>query len=425
MKPRELQLNKLPKINDIEHYKTGDDRILSINHQNFFMQKQTYRDLTPNKRAHSPCRILHFVSSLSISSGVMAVIMNYYRNINRDNIQFDFIYYKDIAKDNTYGEEIDLLGGRAFLIDKPSLSFKYKKYLHNFFDMHKQEFAVIHIHEVYLTFMFAPIAKAHGLKIIIHCHSTRFSDHLLHAIRNRILCIGINRKADLKLACSKAAGIALYGKNVNFAVINNAIDLDKFAFSQNKRDALHRELNIENKIVIGHVGRFSREKNHKFLITIFYEFHKINRDSVLLLIGEGPLLEEVRRQVTALSLSDSVLFLGRRDDVQDLYNVMDIFVLPSLFEGLGIVSIEAQANGLPCVMASCIPQEAMIDKVTLVNLSRTPSCWCDQISNSLIYKRKKCSLEKFNFLGYNIKLVAKTLENKYISLIEQRIQDKS
>ena len=371
------------------------------------------------KNYHIPhsIRILHFISTISINSGVMAVIMNYYRHIDRDKIQFDFLFFKDSPANTTYIDEIESLGGRVYLIEQPTHIFHYIRKLNKFFEEHKNEYAILHIHEVYLTFLLAPIAHAHGLKVITHCHSTKFSDKPFNSIRNRLACIGINKHADLRFACSKAAGIALYGKSADFTVINNAIDLDKFAFNAAKRAKLRNGLNLEDKIVIGHVGRFSKEKNHRFLVEVFYEFQKTLPNSALLLIGEGPLMKSVKEQTRSLGLKDKVVFLGRRTDVADLYNVMDTFLLPSLFEGLGVVLIEAQANGLPCVASSCVPDEADVEGITFVSLKQSVEEWHRILTESLLFPRdKNCSLHDITMQKYNIKVMVRMLEKEYLKL---------
>lgn len=370
------------------------------------------------RRKQNILRIAHFVSSLSVNSGVMAVIMNYYRHIDRNKIQFDFLYFKDLPANTTYIDEIEHLGGRIYLIEQPTHVFHYMRKLDKFLKEHKGEYVILHIHEVYLTFLLAPIAHVHGLKVITHCHSTKFSDKPLNAIRNRLACIGINNHADLRLACSKAAGIALYGRNTDFAVINNAIDLEKFAFKPAKRVKLRNELGVGDKVVIGHVGRFNKEKNHKFLIEIFYETQKTLPNSTLLLIGEGPLMKSVKEHVRSLGLEDKVIFLGRRTDVADLYNVMDVFLFPSLFEGLGIVLIEAQANGLPCVASSCVPDEADVGGITFVSLKQSVEEWHRNLMESLLLSRdKNSSPHDITMQKYNIKVMVRMLEREYFKLI--------
>lgn len=364
----------------------------------------------------TPARILHFASNISINSGVMMVIMNYYRNIDRNKIQFDLLYFIDNEPANTYLNEIEQLGGRVYYISHPTNIPKYVKSLNVFFNEHKGEYLAIHIHEVYLTFLLAPIAHAHGLKVITHCHSTQFSDKSLRAIRNRIACLGINKISDIRLACSNAAGTVLYSRNANFTVINNAIDIEKFAFNAEKRMKLRAQLGVNDKVVIGHVGRFNKQKNHKFLIEIFYETQKILPSTVLLLIGRGPLESQVRAQVARLNLQDKVIFMGQRRDVSDLYNAMDIFLLPSLFEGLPVVAVEAQANGLQCLLSDRITDEVAIDRISFVSISSGASEWCNRILKLLPFKRKPGDSGKLNGCGFNIAAAVNKLMHIYKEL---------
>ena len=207
---------------------------------------------------------------------------------------------------------------------------------------------------MYLTFLLRPIAKRYGLeKFIVHCHATKYSDKTLNAARNRILCLPIRFMKVERFACSEAAGIFLYGKRRmnkgEIFILHNAIDSEKFQFDPIKRERIKLELKSQDKLVIGHVGRFERQKNHEFLIKVFAEYQKQRNDSVLVLIGDGSLRKKVEMQVRNLGLEESVLFLGQRDDVADLYQGMDLFILPSRYEGVGVVLLEAQLAGLPCI----------------------------------------------------------------------------
>ena len=168
-------------------------------------------------------------------------------------------------------------------------------------------------------------------------------------------------------ACSELAGRWLFGDKTfeqgKVTIINNAIDLDKFKYDEKVRKEKRKELNInDDTLVVGHIGRFVAQKNHTFLIDIFSELHKKEKNSILLLIGQGPLIGEIKQKVETLGISDSVKFLGQRDDVNELYNAMDLFLFPSLYEGLGMVLIEAQANGLPCIASTEVPKNARVSK---------------------------------------------------------------
>ena len=164
-----------------------------------------------------------------------------------------------------------------------------------------------------------------------------------------------------------------------YRVIHNAINIKQFAYNQQKRDSLRRDLGIENKLVIGNVGRFHFQKNHEFLIRIFAEIHKRNKQSVLLLVGQGELEADIREQVRRLHLEEHVSFLGLRNDVSDLMSAMDVFLFPSVFEGLGIVAIEAQASGLPCIVSTEVPQDAKVtDRIKFIPLSLSAEEWAKE-----------------------------------------------
>ena len=364
-------------------------------------------------------RILHLVSSLSKSSGVMSVIMNYYRNINRNEVQFDFLYFQNI--ENTYKKEIEDLGGKVFLISKPSVSRSFKNELENFFKDYGCKYAALHNHQVALNFLFSSIAKKHGIdNIIVHSHTTMYSDKRINAIRNRILCIGLKKHATHYFACSKAAGEFLYGKKSviegKVSVINNAIDIEKFKFSNSIRKKIREELNVNDKFVIGHVGRFNEQKNHTFLIEIFYEIKKQNQNAMLILVGDGPLMTNVKEKVKKLKLESDVLFLGKRSDIPILLHSMDIFLLPSIFEGLPVAGVEAQASGLPIVMSTEITKEIGLLNYKFVDLKETPEYWAREILNI-----KQCGFRDKAYLevkekGFDIKQEAKKLEKIYMEM---------
>lgn len=317
-------------------------------------------DITQEGTQTGCIRVLHFVSTLSRGSGVMSVIMNYYRHIDRDKVQFDFLHF--IACEDSYMEEIRELGGKIYCIDKPGSSFQSIKQLNSFFRLHAGEYTWLHNHEVYLTFLLRPIAKRYGLeKFIVHCHATKYSDKTLNAVRNRILCLPIRLMKVERFACSEAAGKFLYGEKMlkagNVFIMHNAIDCEKFRFRPEVRERLRKEMGLEGKFVIGHVGRFERQKNHEFLIEVFAECKKEIDSCILLLIGEGSLRSKIEKKVVEKGLKNSIIFLTKRNDMEYLYQVMDLFVLPSLYEGLPVSCLEAQVNGLECIVSRTVTDE--------------------------------------------------------------------
>ncbi|NMA84101.1 MAG: glycosyltransferase family 1 protein [Epulopiscium sp.] len=364
-------------------------------------------------------RILHLVSSLSIRSGVMSVIMNYYRNINTDKIQFDFCYFVD--REDTYEAEINSLGGRVFKITKPSLSRSFKNELNDFFEKQKNVYTTLHIHEVYLTFLFAPIAKKNGIKnVITHSHATMYSDKKLNALRNRVLCIGLKKHADYYYACSMAAGQFLYGKKYleegKVNVINNAIDCEKYKFDLNTRNYIRQKLELKGYLVIGNVGRFNEQKNHSFLVDIFYSIKQKEEKVKLLLVGDGPLIQSVKNKVKKLNLNNDVIFLGRRNDIPHLLCAMDIFLLPSLFEGLPVVGVEAQASGLPIVLSDTITEEIGLLNYKYIDLEKTPEYWAKEILSIKQDNSRNQAYLAVKEKGFDIKQEAKKLEKIYLEM---------
>lgn len=331
-------------------------------------------------------RVLQFVSTLNRNSGVMRVIMNYYAHMDRDNIQFDFLYF--IESEDSYIDEIHALGGRTFFVSKPGSSIKSLKELVLFFKQYGKDYLWLHNHESYLTFFLYFLAKKNGIKnVAVHAHLTKYSDKTLSAIRNRILCIPIKYLPVNKMACSCAAGKFLYGNVENVYLMKNMVDANRYIYDAEKRTNLRKQLNIsEQEFVIGHVGRFELQKNHKFLLKMFKAFNSKVPQSKLLMVGSGVLEQEVKELVRTEGLEQKTIFVGHQKDVTSYLNAMDVFVLPSLFEGLPMVALEAQANGLPCVLADTITEETSItDNVSFCSLENYEN-WINKLRDIKNYK---------------------------------------
>ena len=295
-----------------------------------------------------------------IGGGVESVIMNYYRHLDHTKIQFDFICDEDSTR--IPYDEIKKLGGRVFLVPKYQKLPQYLKALEDLF--RKNHYRIVHSNVNTLSVFPLYAAKKAGVPIrISHSHSTSNVREWKRNIIKNILRPFSKRYATDYFACSELAGRYLFGSKTfdrgEVKIIHNAIDLDKFKFDPIARKNLRKELGIDDEtIVIGHVGRFVQTKNHHFLIYAFKKYHNKNPNAKLLLIGTGPLEEKIKAKVKKLNLEDSVLFLGQRNDTNKLYSVMDIFCLPSLYEGLPVAGIEAQAAGLPCVYSDKVTIEA-------------------------------------------------------------------
>lgn len=355
-----------------------------------------------------------------VGGGVEAVVMNYYRNIDKNKIQFDFICDEDST--NIPYEEIEKLGGKVILVPPYQKIIKYYKTLKKVLQNGKYKIVHSHINTLSVFSLFA--AKCAKVPIrIAHSHSTTNKKEKKKNLIKQILRPFSKVFATDYMCCSELSGRWLFGNNEydkgNVYLLNNAIQIDKFRYNEIIRKQMREELNIKNStFVIGHIGRFVEQKNHIFIIDIFNEIHIQNKDTLLLLIGQGPLQNKIKNKVDKLGLNDSVIFLGQRKDTYKLYQAMDIFILPSLYEGLPVVGIEAQASGLLCFLSTDMTKETKILETTnFIPLMLGAKQWSNEILNNIeIFNRnnkKQCeTLRNFDILNEALKL-----ENKYIQLI--------
>lgn len=343
--------------------------------------------------------------------GISSVIINYIENMNHEELEFYFAAFEN--KGNQIKNKLGALGK---VIAVPSRKKNIRKYMASLNHLLKSRFDVVHIHGNSGTMAIETcLCKINKVKkIIIHCHST----HTDYPILNRILKGLAIKQADLCLACSVQSGNWLYGKH-EYMVLNNGIPLDKYKFNAEYRREIRDELNIEDECVIGHVGYFSEVKNQSFLVDIFKIFHEKNTDSKLLLIGKGSLQSEIEEKVKELKLEDAVIFTGSRTDVEKLYQAMDIFVLPSLWEGLSLVTIEAQAAGLPVFVSDAVSTEAGCTPLfRRLSLQAGVEYWAEEISE-MSQKESKRMEDYFNWIsekGFDIKTEAHKLREIYMSI---------
>ena len=352
-----------------------------------------------------------------LGGGVEAVVMNYYRHIDRNKIQFDFICDSD-STDIPY-DEIKKLGGRVILVPPYQQIFKYIKELKKIFQENRYQIVHSHINTLSVFPLYA--AKKSGIPVrIAHSHSTTNKREKKKNLMKQLLRVFSKVYATDYMCCSEHAGRWLFGDKEydkgNVYLLNNAIDIEKFKYDEKLRRKKRKELEIDDDtLVIGHIGRFVEQKNHRFLIDIFNEIHQKNKNSILLLVGQGPLMKEIKDKVEKLNLSRCVKFLGQRNDVNQLYNAMDVFLFPSLYEGLGMVLIEAQVNGLPCLASSEVPQTAKITNIIdFIDLKEDRSIWVEKILNTHSSRRLDFFRRAVNS-KYNIANEAVTLEKYYVN----------
>lgn len=307
-----------------------------------------------------PVRVLHILQRME-AGGTQALLMNIYRKMDRTKVQFDFlVVYK--AK-QFYDDEIEEMGGHIYRMSfREDLNLlKFQKELAGFFKQH-QEYNIVHCHAYTIGYFCLKAARNAGIPVrIAHSHNNETVHDMKYLPKLFMQKIFTIHATEL-FACSDEAGRYLF-RNKPFKVVKNAIDSQKFTANAQIREEVRKEIGLEDKFVVGHVGRLHPQKNHEFLIDVFTEIKKKRQDAELILIGTGPLERKIRNKIAAKGLIESVHFLGNRKDMNRIYQAMDIFVFPSLFEGLGIVAIEAQAAGVPCVCSEGLPPETDITPI--------------------------------------------------------------
>lgn len=328
-------------------------------------------------------RVLHMMGSLEMG-GSQAMVMSLYRAIDRSKVQFDFVLDCDT---NIFAEEIAQLGGRIFRLPKfNGRNFgEIRSAWRNFFENHP-EYKILHSHIRSYASIYLPIAKEYGVKTIIHSHNTS-NGRGLKSMMKMALQYPLRFQADYFFGCSEIAGQWLFGKRIvksdRYYMLKNAVDVDRFSYRQEVRQQIRRELSVgEDTLLIGHVGRMNPQKNHRFLLDCFHEIAQQRENAMLLLLGDGELREELTQQIARLGLEKRVLLLGVRKNVQDYFSAMDCLMFPSLHEGLPVVIVEAQANGLHCFVSDTVTREVQVSElVRYLPITQGQAPWVDAVLN--------------------------------------------
>lgn len=346
-------------------------------------------------------------------NGITSVILNYYRNMNKRNMQIDFVVLNEISEEHR--TELEQNGSHIYYIPRTSnvLNYQYKLYKL----LINSNYDVIHIHGNSAT-MLIDILPAVIAKIpvrIVHSHNTTCSHMTIHKLFMPIFKFCYTHG----FACNNEAGKWLFN-NKPFIEIKNGIDLKKYQYNENIRVDMRNKINVNDNIVLGHIGNFIEQKNHVFLLEKFKELLKVNNKFILLLIGEGPLWEEMKNKAYDLKISDKVIFLGKTTEVQNYLQAMDILVLPSLHEGLPVVLVEAQAAGLPCIVSDKVSKAAdltdSIEFVSIDNTTKWVNAICKQSINLENRDRRKIAnswQEKIAESGYDITVNANKMKELY------------
>ena len=366
-------------------------------------------------------RVLHSVSNMD-RAGIETMLMNYYRHIDKTKIQFDFLCNK--KKKGAYEEEIIKYGGRIFR--SPGLNpikwFSYEKMLKNLL-VENPDIKIVQSHNGAFSLQAQIASKKCGIKNrIVHVHGTKIDFNLklpLKLLYKNFLKLNCNNY----WGCGKDAVEYYFGKDVieknRYKIIRNAIEINNFVYNEEKRNELRKKYGLENKFVIGNVARFVKQKNHIFILEVFKKVLSQNPNSILLLVGDGELLDTMKNKAKSLKIQNNVIFTGNIENVNEMYQAMDLFLLPSLFEGLPVVGIEAQTSGLKCVMSDTISHEvAITDNVKFLNLKKDSlNLWADEILKSKEYIRKNMSKEIIE-AGYSIEEEARKMQDIYLKMGE-------
>ena len=367
-------------------------------------------------------RILEAFGEPISNGGQESFVMNVVTHMNLSNKTVDLLtpYYCD---NEHYKNQIESLGGNIFTFNKPFMPGKSRfnicDALDDFFKKNKYDVVHIHSGSISIFGIYAYYAKKNGVKkVIVHSHSSIEKKSLRNTILRYVCNVFLKNNVDVYCACSRIAGESKFVEAVvknKLVIIKNGIDVEKFRFNEVTRKNLRDSLNIkDNEFVVGHVGRFSDEKNHTFLIDIFEQILKHRPNSKLMLIGSGELANNVKEKVSRLGLEDKVMFIGSVHNVYDYYQVMDCFVLPSKFEGLPLVGVEAQAAGLCCYFSSVVTKELGVTKLAhYISLNKSNEKWAEQICDCVKLTRVDMSLE-IKEAGFSMDIEVRKIENLYL-----------
>lgn len=370
---------------------------------------------------NNPLRVAQVIG-MAVNGGTESLWMNYYRHIDRSKVQFDFLV--ESTSEIINKEEIESLGGHVVIIPSYKNPIKYVKALTKIFK--EQNYDIVHSNMNAISVFTLKAAKKAGVKVrIAHNHATTSKKEFVRNIAKQILKKFSKKYATDYFTISKKAGEWYFGKKC-FASgkvkVVNAFDLKKYNFSNESRDEIRNSLNVKNnEVLLGNVGRMVQTKNQLFLLDVFHEYHKKNPNSKLLIVGDGPLKDELEDKTDKLCLNDNVIFYGVSSNIAKLYSAMDLFLFPSLYEGLGLTSMEAQASGLPSLVSTGVSDETkMLETNKFIDLSLGKEKWVQEIEESLSHKidrseeSNKAQLSKFD-----IEKGSKDLVDLYYKLLNK------
>ncbi len=367
-----------------------------------------------------PIRVLCVFAVLN-RGGAETMCMNLYRALDHEKVQLDFVKHTTALGD--YEDEILSLGGKIYEAPHYNIlnKLQYEAWWRAFFREHS-EYRLVHGHFFTISNVYFKVAHEFGITTIGHSHSEQANIHSIKFWLKRHSVKAIERESDLCLACSEAAGKYLF-PNKDFSILKNAIDAQKFKWNPDIGKEIRKELSInESSFVVGVCGSFSVPKNPLGIIDIFHEIHKKNDGAILLWVGDGDLRQEIEDRIKAYKLSDAVILTGVRPDVYRLMQAMDVFILPSLWEGLAVVSIEAQAAGLPCYFSDTVTKECQVTEQCIFLPLNKPAAWAKAILES--DNAKTNTTDQIIAAGFDISTTSQWLESFYLAHYNDNLRDK-
>ncbi|KYG27663.1 glycosyltransferase family 1 protein [Alkalihalobacillus trypoxylicola] len=372
----------------------------------------------------NPIRILQVVTVMN-RGGLETMLMNYYRQLNRKDIQFDFMVHRE--QEGHYDQEIENLGGRIFrmLPIRPGNYRSYFKQLNQFFKEHPY-YQIVHAHiNENSAFILRAAKKANIPHRIAHSHLSDLQLDFKYPFRLYARKVLENQPTDY-FACSKKAGRWLFSKKDHtlekMKVLHNAINIEHFQYNTRKRDQIRKQHGLKGKFVIGHVGRFNKQKNHSFILEIFKELLNEHPQSVLVLIGDGNLREKIEKKAIAIGLLPHIRFLGVCENISDMMQGFDVFLFPSLYEGLPVALVEAQAAGLTCFVSDRVTKEANITgALKFLSLEERAKSWANYMVRANHERLETTQLLKEK--GYDSNTMAKWLSQYYMTKSRKALND--
>lgn len=369
-------------------------------------------------------RVLHSVSNMD-RAGIETMLMNYYRHMDRDKVQFDFLCNK--TKPGAYDDEIEAMGGRIFHTPglNPAKYPKYLKYMKTLFEEFS-EYKIVEAHNGALGVYALHAAKINKIPVrIFHAHGASITKDWKLPIK--LVCKAfLPSNMNKHFTCGIAAAECYFGKKIvaagDYELIPNAIEVERFIYKENVRKQIRTENDLNGKRVIGHVGRFMAQKNHTFLLEVFAALHKKDEMTQLVLLGDGELMNSIKEEAKYLGIEDAITFVGNVGNANEWYQAFDVFVLPSIWEGLPVVGVEAQAADLPCVFSDTITKEICLsEKTKFVSLEADISEWVEVIERALDDPHRKNNAQMIADNNYDIKEEAIKLQNRYLQLAGEKV----